>query len=155
MEVAEHRGVRWNEPGNSQERHRRFKTEEHEIVRYAEAWGRPAAMQKWDIRCETTMDRIVERVKKARGNGHEPIFIPMANTRESYPDSDSYYDGMVRALARHLREQDDKNALLWLAWQREREARLRLEEEKRNWRLTAKGKEEVIVGDILRRINQT
>ena len=155
MEVAEHRGNNWRNPEDSQARHRRFKEQRGEIVRCAEAWGRRVAMDKFDIRCESTMDRLLHKAAKAKGDGHEPIHLPLVNTRESYPNSESHYDGLVRALARHLREQDDKNALLEAAYLFEREKNHRLEEEKAHWRLTAKGVEDEVMTELLVRINTT
>ena len=137
---------------HSMAKHKRFMEQLQDIAKHAVAFGKDETMAKFGITCDSTYEKLIERAR-AKGYLGETAIVPSITQRSLYKDDDSYYDGLVRAILRHILEMESKLEMVWAAYIYEKEENRQLKEERKNWRLVVKGHEEEVMMEILSRVN--
>ena len=149
-----HKNFRRLSSESSMAKHKEFMLQLPAIVRHAKAFKKGETMAEFNIKCDSTYDRLIQRAKEM-GLWKDTPQTAISTDRSLYPDAESYYDGLVRAILRKIQDSEYKFQLAWAAFLYEKEKNKLLEEERKSWRLTAKGVEKEVVIDLLGLVNTT
>lgn len=129
---------------NAQERHKRFQSQEGEIVNYANAFGILAAMDRYDVRSGFTIQKMMER----RGDGKKPL----VDNKAMFESGESYYESIVKGivatiskLETTITQRDTRIAEL-------RQEIDKLQDEKRSFGSLGRQKEETVMEELLEKI---